>query len=311
MRALRVGTRGSPLALAQTRIVAERIRRLFPEIEIEQRVIRTTGDRFNHAALSRLAGQSKGLFVKEIEEALLDETIDLAIHSLKDLPAELPSGLRLAAFPERESAADAFVSAFPCGSIAELPLRARIGTGSLRRRIQLGALRKDLEIVPIRGNVETRLARIREEKLAGVVLAAAGLMRLGLESRIAFKFAPDEMVPAVGQGALTVEVRRNDRRVLQVVESLDHPPTRTAVEAERAFLAAMGGGCQVPMGAYVRAFDRGFDVTAFAAEEDGASLRRFRGHCSLHQLDSTMEEAVRQLQATGSADSGKPMEGGR
>lgn len=311
MKPLRIGTRGSPLALAQTRIVTDRIRRLFPGIEIEQRVVRTTGDRFSRAALSRLAGQSKGLFVKEIEEALLEKAIDLAVHSLKDLPAQLPPGLHLAAFPERETATDAFVSFLPCKSISELPDRARVGTGSLRRRIQLLALRPDLEIVPIRGNIRTRLDRIRREALAGVVLAAAGLTRLGLEDRIAFEFGPDEMVPAVGQGALAIEVRRNDRRVLEVAESLDHPGTRTAVEAERAFLAAMGGGCQVPMGAHVRPVDDGFEVTAFAAEENGASLERFRSRCSLQELSRTIEKAVRRLQETGSAESGKPIEGRR
>lgn len=239
---LRIGTRGSALALWQARRVAERLAGLGVETEIE--IIRTTGDRITDVPLARVG--SKGLFTKEIEEALLEGRIDLAVHSLKDLPVELPAGLALAAVPERESPLDAVVGR----RLAELPPGARVGTSSLRRAAQLRRLRPDLVIEDIRGNLDTRLRKLDEGRYDAILLAAAGLVRLGLEARIAERLAPETMCPAVGQGALAVETRAEPDPAFAVCAQLEDPAARCAVEAERALLAALGGGCQVPLGAH-------------------------------------------------------------
>lgn len=239
---LRIGTRGSALALWQARRVAQRLAGLGVETEIE--TIRTTGDKVTDVPLARVG--SKGLFTKEIEEALLEGRIDLAVHSLKDLPVELPAGLALAAVPERESPLDAVVGR----RLAELPPGARVGTSSLRRAAQLRRLRPDLEIEDIRGNLDTRLRKLDEGRYDAILLAAAGLVRLGLEARIAERLPPETMCPAVGQGALAVETRAEPDPAFAVCAQLEDRAARCAVEAERALLAALGGGCQVPLGAH-------------------------------------------------------------
>ena len=238
---LRIGSRGSQLALWQARRVAARLADLGVETEIE--IIRTTGDKVTDVPLARVG--SKGLFTKEIEEALLDGRIDLAVHSLKDLPVELPAGLALAAVPERESPFDAVVG----NRLDELPAGARVGTSSLRRAAQLRRLRPDLVIEDIRGNLDTRLRKLDEGLYDAILLASAGLIRLGLEARIAERLGADRMCPAVGQGALAVETRAAPDRAFAICARLDNPVARAAVEAERALLAALGGGCQVPLGA--------------------------------------------------------------
>lgn len=239
---LRIGSRGSQLALWQARRVAERLAGLGIDTEIA--IIRTTGDRITDVPLARVG--SKGLFTKEIEEALLAGRIDLAVHSLKDLPVELPAGLALAAVPERESPLDAVVG----GRLADLPAGARVGTSSLRRTAQLRRLRPDLRIEDIRGNLDTRLRKLDEGLYDAILLAAAGLERLGWGSRIAERLAPELMCPAVGQGALAVETRAAPDAAYAICAQLDDPAVRPCVEAERALLAALGGGCQVPLGAH-------------------------------------------------------------
>lgn len=248
---LRIGSRGSQLALWQARRVAERLAALGVETEIE--IIRTTGDRITDVPLAR-AG-SKGLFTKEIEEALLAGRIDLAVHSLKDLPTELPVGLALAAVPERESPFDAMVGR----RLDQLREGARVGTSSLRRAAQLRRLRPDLRIEDIRGNLDTRLRKLDEGRYDAIVLASAGLVRLGWAERIAELLEPERMCPAVGQGALAIETRAAPDPAFAVCARLEDSVVRAAVEAERALLAALGGGCQVPLGAY--------------AEPDGEQLR--------------------------------------
>jgi hydroxymethylbilane synthase len=262
---LRIGSRGSQLALWQARWVEQRLEAIGETCHIE--IIRTTGDRVTDVPLAKVG--TKGLFTKEIEEALFDGRIDLAVHSLKDLPVELPAGLRIAAIPERESALDALVGR----RLAELAPGAKVGTSSLRRVAQLRAARPDLAIESVRGNLDTRLRKLDAAQYDAVVVAAAGLRRLGWESRIAETLPPDLMCPAVGQGALGIETR-DEGDAARICAALDHASTRAAVTAERALLAALGGGCQVPIGAYGRVDGERLDLMAVVASPDGTSLIR-------------------------------------
>jgi len=276
MKPLIIGSRGSRLALYQSRFLQQALQRYHPELEVTIEVIRTTGDRMSRTSLSQLATSVKGLFVKEIEEALLQKEIDLAVHSLKDLPTELPDGLDLASIPEREDARDALITTSTrIASLEEIPDGSKLGTGSLRRQVQLEHLRPDLQISPIRGNVDTRIRKIQERGLDGIVLAAAGLRRLGLQEEISYSFSLEEMVPAVGQGALGMEIRTDDEATRQIVASLDHSETRTCALAERRFLQAMGGGCQVPLGAHARIANGNATFTAFVGSPTtGEALRK-------------------------------------
>jgi hydroxymethylbilane synthase len=244
---LRIGTRGSQLALAQSRSIMAALRAHHPGIEVEETVIQTKGDQILDRALSRIG--DKGLFVTEIENALLDGTIDLAVHSSKDLPSATPDGVVLAAFPRRADPRDVVISRHGCG-LADLPLGARIGTSSLRRACQLHAFRPDFEIVNLRGNVDTRLRKAATEDYDAIVLAAAGLERLHLSEHVSEWLDPDVMLPAVAQGALAIECRADDRAVLDLLAPLDDWATRVAVLAERACLRRLEGGCQVPIAAH-------------------------------------------------------------
>lgn len=269
MRPLTIGTRGSALALRQTAMVAEALGRAGWEVRVE--VIHTRGDRILDVPLAKVGG--KGLFVKEIEEALLDRRCDLAVHSLKDVPAELPDGLMLGACLSREVPFDALISRWG-PTLEGLPDGARVGTSSLRRQAQLLAARPDLQVGSLRGNVETRLRRF-DEGLDAVILAAAGLRRLGMEDRISGLLEPPGFIPAAGQGIVVVECRESDREVREVLgECLEDPATRVVMRAERAFLAAMEGGCQVPLGAWARVRDGGLRMVGFLARPDGTDLRR-------------------------------------
>jgi hydroxymethylbilane synthase len=268
---VRIGTRGSALALRQAELVAAALRRAWPGLAVELVPIRTSGDTLAHANLAQVGG--KGLFVKEIEEALLARRIEAAVHSLKDLPAGVPEGLVLAAFPEREDPRDVLVSRSGDG-LHRLPTGARVGTSSLRRKLQLLAGRPDLVVEPIRGNVETRLRKLDEVAYDGIVLAAAGLRRLGLAPAGATTLDPDEMLPAVGQGTLAVEVREEDEATRRLVAALDHAETRAATVAERTFLAAMGGTCTTPLAAYARAEAGRLVLSAFVATPDGSRCLR-------------------------------------
>jgi hydroxymethylbilane synthase len=258
---LTIGSRGSQLALWQAHWIQARLEKLGQESHIE--IIKTTGDKITDVALSQVG--SKGLFTKEIEEALLAGTIDLAVHSLKDMPTELPAGLTLAAIPEREDPRDALVGR----GLAELAHGARVGTGSLRRAAQLRALRPDLKIEDIRGNVDTRLRKLDDGRYDAIVLASAGLRRLGWENRITEIFDPGIMCPAVGQGALAVETRDDGGPAFQIAKRLEHAETRAAVTAERAVLAALGGGCQAPIGAHAFIKDGNLFVLALIVSPDG------------------------------------------
>ncbi len=241
---VRIGTRGSKLALWQAEWVKSRLENLHAGLHVELTVIKTKGDKILDVPLAKVGG--KGLFVKEIEEALLERRVDLAVHSMKDMPSEIPAGLCIGAVPQRETPVDALISR-EGQSLNELPGGARIGTSSLRRSSQLLRIRPDVEIVPLRGNLDTRLRKLDEGMMEAIVLAAAGIRRLGLEARITQLLTPESMLPAVGQGALCIETRVADSTIAPLVAPLEDTPTRIAVTAERAFLHRLEGGCQVPI----------------------------------------------------------------
>jgi hydroxymethylbilane synthase len=261
-----IGSRGSQLALWQAHWIQARLEQLGQPCRIE--IIRTTGDKIADVALLQVG--TKGLFTKEIEEALLAGAIDIAVHSLKDMPTDLPTGLTLAAIPEREDPRDALIGR----RLADLAPGARVGTGSLRRAAQLRSLRPDLQIEDIRGNVDTRLRKLDEGRYDAIVLASAGLRRLGLENRIAQIFDPSVMCPAVGQGALAVETRDDNGPAFQIANRLEDSDTRAAVTAERAVLASLGGGCQAPMGAHATVESQTILLHALMVSPDGAQLIR-------------------------------------
>ena len=261
-----IASRGSQLALWQAHWVERELAALGYDSRIE--IIKTTGDKITDVPLAQVGG--KGLFTKEIEEALLDGRADLAVHSLKDLPTELPAGLVLAATPERQDPRDAIVGR----RLADLPAGATLGTSSLRRAAQLRQVRPDLRIEPVRGNLDTRLRKLDEGQYDAIVLAAAGLKRLGWENRIAEILEPDVVCPAVGQGALAIETGGGTG--LLACQKLNHAPTEQAVTAERALLAALGGGCQVPIGAYAIVTGDRLSLQSVVVSPDGARVVRDR-----------------------------------
>jgi hydroxymethylbilane synthase len=272
-RRLIAGTRGSALALRQTALVVERLRALHPGIDVRTVELRTEGDRDRHSPLSVIGG--KGIFVKELESALLAGRIDFAVHSLKDVPSALEPGLCLVAVTERADPRDALVSQSGL-PLADLAAGSRIGTSSRRRRAELLALRRDIVPVEVRGNVDTRIRRVREGALDAVVLAAAGLERLDRLAEAAQIFGEDELLPAVGQGALAVEVRAEDHETCSLLGVLDDPATHVCVRAERAFLNRLGAGCTTPAAAYCRLVGGELLLRALVAGEDGAMLRESR-----------------------------------
>ena len=269
------------MALVQANWVKDKLSKQFPDLTIELEIIETKGDKILDVPLANVGG--KGLFVKEIEEAVLDGRAHLAVHSIKDVPAEFPEGLGIVAVAEREDFRDVLVSRDGL-KLDELPSGARIGTSSLRRRAQLLNRRPDLKIESIRGNVETRLSKIVTENLDGVILAAAGLNRLGLAHKITQHLEPGVMLPAIGQGALGLETRMDDKVVLDIISFLDHRDTAVCVKAERAFLERLEGGCQVPIAALgVLKKDR-LQLTGLVADPDGRKCLRDR-------LEAEPEEA--------------------
>ncbi|MGA8573791.1 MAG: hydroxymethylbilane synthase [Desulfobaccales bacterium] len=270
---IRLGTRGSALALAQARWVKEQLTGRHPHCRVELVVIKTTGDTIRDVPLAQVGG--KGLFIKEIEEALLSGRVDLAVHSLKDMPAQVPAGLMLGAVPAREDHRDAFISN-RYANLKAIPAGGRIGTGSLRRQSQILHLRPDLEVVPLRGNVDTRLKKMENLGLAALILAAAGLHRLGLGQAYRGLLPETEMLPAVGQGALGLEVRADDRRLNELLAFLDHPPSRVAVTGERAFLARLEGGCRVPVAALGRLAGDSLTLEALICDPEGKRCLRDR-----------------------------------
>lgn len=269
MALLRIGSRGSQLALWQANHVAALLREKGHEVAIE--VIKTTGDKITDVALAKVG--TKGMFTKEIEEALDEGRVDLAVHSLKDVPTVLDSKFVLAAIMEREDPRDVFVSK-NYSSIATLPRDSRVGTSSLRRVAQLKVQRRDLEVLPLRGNVDTRIRKMEEGEYFAIILAAAGVRRLGRMEWVREVIDPDLMCPAAGQGALAIETRAGDDGVVKHLRFLNHEPSRRAVLCERAALNALGGGCQVPIGAYAREEDGRLALHAVVARPDGSEIIR-------------------------------------
>jgi hydroxymethylbilane synthase len=261
-----IGSRGSKLALWQAEHIGEQLKALGTETRID--IIKTSGDKIQDVPLAQAGG--KGLFTKEIDEALLNGSIDLAVHSMKDVPTGLPAGLTIAAIPEREEARDALIGY----SLADLRDGTRIGTSSLRRQAQLLAYRPQLQIQMLRGNVDTRLRKLDEGQFDAIVLAAAGLRRLGWEDRIRELIPVEIMCPSVGQGALAIETRADGGAAYELVRQLDHPDTRTAVTAERAMLEVLGGGCSVPVGGYAFLEKGVIHMRAIVAAPDGSRVVR-------------------------------------
>lgn len=272
-RPIRIGTRGSALALWQANWVREAIRSLAPRHPVELVVIKTRGDKILDVPLARVGG--KGLFVKEIEEALLAGAVDVAVHSMKDMPAELLAGLVIGPIPQREDPRDALLTR-GARRLDELPAAARVGTSSLRRAAQLKRRRPDLQILPLRGNLDTRVKKLDGGELDAVVLAAAGLRRLGLAGRITQILEPAEVLPAVAQGALCIELRAADTELAALLAPLDHGPTHAAVQAERAFLRRLEGGCQVPIAGHAVVAAERLVIDGLVAELDGATCFRDR-----------------------------------
>jgi len=269
MARLRIGSRGSQLALWQANHVAALLREQGHTVEIE--IIKTTGDKITDVALAKVG--TKGMFTKEIEEALADARVDLAVHSLKDVPTELAPEFALAAIMKREDPRDAFISV-KYSRLEELPRRAKVGTSSLRRQCQLKAMHPDLEIFPLRGNVDTRLRKLESGEYDAIILAAAGVLRLGLDQHVRARIPADIMCPAVGQGALAIEIRRSDQQTQAFLAFLNHTDTRQAIECERALLGALGGGCQVPIGAYAEKRGGGLHLRAMVGRPDGSEILR-------------------------------------
>jgi len=288
---LTIGSRGSQLALWQARWIQARLESMGEQCRLE--IIHTTGDKITDVALSKVG--AKGLFTKEIEEALLAGAIDLAVHSLKDMPTELPAGLTLAAIPEREDPRDALVGR----KLAELAAGARVGTSSLRRAAPLRALRPDLEMESIRGNLDTRLRKLDEGRYDAIVLASAGLRRLGWDNRIAELLDPGVICPAVGQGALAVETRADGGAAFRIAKGLEHPETRIAVTAERALLASLGGGCQVPIGAYATVQAGTVLIRAIVVSPDGTRIIRKQSSGSVDDAVSIGRSLGEELLAEG------------
>jgi len=295
MARLRIGSRGSQLALWQAHHISTLLRERGHEVELE--IIKTTGDKITDVALAKVG--TKGMFTKEIEEALAEERIDLAVHSLKDLPTELSPGFEIAAVTTRENPRDVFCSS-KYKSIEELPRGALVGTSSLRRQAQLKAVRPDLEIHPLRGNVDTRLRKLEAGEYDAIILAAAGLIRLGKTQLVKQVIPAEVMCPAAGQGALAIEIRAGDSVTRQHLAFLDDANARTATTCERALLNKLGGGCQVPIGAFAEVRNGRLHLDAIVADPDGSKvLRESRDGSDPVQLGESVGETL--LQRGGDA----------
>jgi hydroxymethylbilane synthase len=294
--AIRLATRGSALALTQSGQVARALEAALGR-KVELVTVRTSGDALQNVSLAKVGG--KGLFIKEIEEALADDRADVAVHSAKDLPAGMPPGFALVAFPERADPRDALITRPRGGSVAALASGARVGTGSVRRGSQLLALRPDLEIVPLRGNVDTRLRKLEDEGLDAIVLACAGLDRLGRADAIDERIDTGTLLPAVGQGVLALETRSGDPLADAIREAVDHAPTRAAIEAERAFLEGLEGDCTVPLAAFAEPVGGEVRMRALLAATDGTTLLRAECAAPLERSAEAGREAAQRVLAAG------------
>ena len=294
-----IGSRGSKLALFQANWVKSQLEATHSDLEVVIEIIKTSGDVFLDAPLSQIGG--KGLFTKEIEDALLDARIDLAVHSLKDLPTVLPAGLSLAAVSRREDVRDAFLSN-EHRSLDALPKGARVGTSSLRRKSQLLRLRSDLEVANLRGNLDTRIRKLDEKQYDAILLACAGLDRLGYQHRIAERLSVQQLCPAVGQGALGIEIRETDDKTRNRLQCLHHAPTHSAVTAERAFLRRLGGGCQVPIAGHAWIVESRLEMLGVVASTDGQQLFRDQASAPIEQAADLGVQLAERLLASGASE---------
>lgn len=281
---IRIGTRGSKLALWQANFIKKEIEKFFPDLEVELNIIKTTGDRITDRPLAMVGG--KGLFVKEIENALLNNEIDLAVHSMKDMPGELPEGLVIGAVPKRENPFDVLISK-EHHLLADYKQGAKIGTSSLRRGSQIKHIRQDLNIESIRGNLDTRIKKLKAGEYDAIVLAAAGLIRMGQKSRITQYLDETIMVPAAGQGALCIETRKNSDEIAFIMEKLEHYPTRICITGERAFLKQIQGSCHIPVACFGAIADKQVLLTALVASEDGKQVIREQVTSSVDQVKAS------------------------
>jgi len=299
MKTLKIATRQSPLALWQAEHIRARLQELHAGLQVELVTFVTQGDKILDTPLAKIGG--KGLFVKELEAALLDGRADLAVHSMKDVPMKLPEGLSLAVICEREDPFDAFVSN-TYRSFDELPQGAKVGTSSLRRKSQILKARPDLEIIDLRGNVGTRLSKLDAGNYDAIILASAGLKRLGLSERIRHTIAPEVSLPAVGQGALGLECREGDQAVLDLIMPLLHPETDACVRAERAFNAYLEGGCQVPIAGYATLHDQQIHIEGRVGSVDGATLLTAQLQAEVAEAEQLGVALAKNLLAQGAGD---------
>lgn len=290
-----VGTRGSNLALTQTNWVINCLKEKHPQVEFEVKIIKTKGDLVQHLPLDKIG--DKGLFTKAIEDELIEGKIDLAVHSMKDMPSVLPEGLKFTYIPKREDPRDVLILKAGYKSLEDLPQGAMIGTGSKRRKYQLLKHRPDLKIVPIRGNIDTRIRKIEEENLDGIVLAAAGLRRMGMTSIISSYLPTDTVLPAPAQGALALEIREGNRDIEKLLESIKDPITEIQVKAERTLLFALNGSCHIPMGAYCTVSGENLTLKGLFGDEDGHKLvvKEMQGRVGEEEvLGNTLAKLIRE-----------------
>lgn len=299
MNQITIGTRGSKLALWQTHWVKGELERLHPGLQVNIEIISTKGDRVLDVSLPKLGEQGKGLFTKELEEAIHERRVDLAVHSLKDLPTELPAGLHIGAISAREDVRDALVARTGIAGFSDLPHNALIGTSSLRRQAQIRAARPDLRLEPIRGNVDTRLRKLDDGEFDAIILAAAGLHRLGFGGRITEHLDMELVLPAVGQGALAIETRSDDAAVNEIVGKLNHQATELACRAERAFLKGLGGGCLVPIAAHAAITGTTLTLKGLVASTDGDEIVRGDIAGPLQEAERLGDQLAEELIAEG------------
>ena len=296
---IRIATRKSPLALWQAHFVQSRLQQLYPHLQVELLPMSTKGDKILDSPLAKVGG--KGLFVKELEQAILDGDADIAVHSMKDVPVEFPEGLGLTIICERDDPRDAFVSS-RFTSIAELPAGSRVGTSSLRRQCQLRAQRPDLQVIDLRGNVNSRLAKLDAGEYDAILLAAAGLKRLGLQERISALLPAELSLPANGQGAVGIECRLDDNELLSLLAPLEHPQTRQRVLAERAMNRALQGGCQVPIGAYAELEGDTLWLRGLVGLPDGSRILRAELRGAVGEPEALGQALAEQLLTQGAAE---------
>lgn len=299
MKTLKIATRQSPLALWQAEHIRFRLNELYPDLTVELVKFVTQGDKILDTPLAKIGG--KGLFVKELEAALLDGRADLAVHSMKDVPMHLPENLSLAVICEREDPLDAFVSN-QYSNFDELPLGAKVGTSSLRRKCQILQLRPDLEIIDLRGNVGTRLSKLDDGLYDAIILASAGLKRLGLADRIRHSLDPVVSLPAVGQGALGLECRENDHELLALIQPLQHQETSICVRAERAFNAYLEGGCQIPIAGYATLVNAQLKIEGRVGSVDGKTLLKEVLEGTADEAEQLGEQLAQRLLAQGAGE---------